>query len=37
MRIKVNATPDATMRLLMDSHTGDYINLKGSGDIQATY
>ena len=37
MSIKVNATPDATMRLLMDERTGDYINLRGNGDIQATY
>ncbi len=37
MRIKINATPDATLRLLMDAHTGDYITLKGRGDIQATY
>ncbi len=37
MRIKVNATPDATLRLLMDQHTGDYITLNGNGDIQATY
>ena len=37
MRLKVNATPDATMRLLMDARTGDYITLRGNGDLQATY
>lgn len=37
MRIKINATPDATIRLLMDQRTGDYITLRGYGDIQATY
>ena len=37
MRLKVNATPDAAMRLLMDANTGDYITLHGRGDLQATY
>ena len=37
MRIKINTTPDATIRLLMDARTGDYITLRGNGDIQATY
>ena len=37
MRLRINATPDATIRLLMDMHTGDYITLRGSGDIHATY
>jgi len=37
MRIKLNTTPDATLRLLMDKRTGDYITLNGNGDIQATY
>lgn len=37
MHLKVNATPDATIRLLMDAATGDYITLRGTGDIQATY
>ena len=37
MRLKVNATPDGTMRLLMDPNTGDYITLHGHGDLQATY
>ena len=37
MRIKLNTTPDAAIRLLMDARTGDYITLRGSGDIQATY
>ena len=37
MNIKVNANPDAAIRLLMDARTGDYITLRGNGDIQATY
>lgn len=37
MTFLINATPDATMRLLMDSKTGDYITLNGNGSIQATY
>lgn len=37
MNFLVNATPDGTMRLLMDAKTGDYITLNGSGTIQASY
>ena len=37
MSIKVNATPNATIRLLMDARTGDYVILHGNGEIQATY
>ena len=37
MRLKVNTTPDAQIRLLMDARTGDYIVLRGRGDLQATY
>ena len=33
----INATPALTLRLLMDSETGDYIALNGDGAIQATY
>ena len=33
----VNCTPAATMRLLMDANTGDYINLNGDGTIRATF
>lgn len=33
----INVTPDATLRLLMDKASGDYISLNGSGTIQATY
>jgi len=32
-----NITPDATLRLLMDKASGDYIALNGTGSIQATY
>jgi hypothetical protein len=33
----INATPDATLRLLMDANTGDYITLNGEGTIRATF
>ena len=33
----VNCTPAATMRLLMDANTNDYINLNGNGTIRATF
>ena len=37
MRLRINATPDATVRLLMDERTSDYITLKGNGDLQTTF
>ena len=37
LNFTVNCTPDATIRLLMDAHTGDYITLHGNGVIRATY
>ncbi len=37
MNIRINATPDASIRLLMDANTGDYITLRGNGNILATY
>ena len=37
MSFLVNATPEGTLRLLMDAKTGDYITLNGSGTLQATY
>ena len=37
MSFHVNVIPDATLRLLMDAQTNDYINLGGSGALQATY
>ena len=37
LNFTINCTPDATIRLLMDSNTGDYINLNGDGTIRATY
>ena len=33
----INANPDATVRLLMDTNTGDYITLYGSGVLRASY
>ena len=39
MRINflVNMTPDATLRVLMDKNTNDYIALNGNGTIRASY
>ena len=37
MRLKINATPNASIRLLMDASTNDYINLRGNGVLQSTY
>ena len=33
----INATPDASLRLLMDAATEDYVTLFGDGAIRATY
>jgi hypothetical protein len=33
----INTTPDATLRLLMDANTKDYITLTGEGVVRATY
>ena len=33
----VRCTPDATVRLLMDAKTNDYVTLNGTGTIQASY
>ncbi len=33
----INTTPDASLRLLMDTNTKDYITLNGEGAIRATY
>ena len=37
LNLRINATPDATLRLLMDQNSGDYINLNGSGALRASY
>ena len=37
MNFHINATPQATVRLLMDARTNDYITLHGNGDLQATF
>lgn len=37
MNFLINATPEGTLRLLMDAKTGDYITLYGSGTLQASY
>ena len=33
----INSTPEATLRLLMDENTNDYITLNGNGTIRATF
>lgn len=33
----INCTPDATIKLIMDEKTGDYITLNGDGVLRATY
>ncbi len=35
--MKINCTPQATVRLLMDARTSDYITLHGTGDLQAHF
>ena len=37
LNFSINCTPDATIRLLMDANTNDYITLNGNGVIRATY
>lgn len=33
----INATPDATLRVLMDQQTGDYVTLNGTGSLSASF
>jgi hypothetical protein len=37
MDIKVNATPDATLNIVTDPVTHDYMSLRGSGPLQLAY
>ena len=37
LNLLIDATPDATMRIIMDPTTGDYISCKGSGNIRAEF
>ena len=37
INFNINCTPDATIRLLMDSRTNDYITMYGNGMLRATY
>ena len=37
LNFNLNVTPDATLRVLMDARSGDYINLHGQGHILANY
>ena len=37
LHMKINCTPQATVRLLMDARTSDYITLHGTGDLQAHF
>ena len=37
LNFNLNLKPDATMKILMDPKTGDYISLNGYGNIRANY
>jgi hypothetical protein len=37
LNLRINATTDATLRLLMDQHSGDVISLQGQGALRASY
>lgn len=37
LNFNLNLKPDATMKILMDPNTGDYISLNGTGIIRANY
>ena len=37
LHLKINCTPEASVRLLMDPRTSDYITLHGTGDLQAHF
>ncbi len=37
LNLSINCTHDATLKLLMDSRTSDYITLNGNGVLRATY
>ena len=37
INLRINAIPDATLRLLMDQRSGDYITLNGTGVLRASY
>lgn len=37
LNFNINVTPDLTLRLIMDTQTGDYINLYGNSHILANY
>ena len=37
LNFNINCTPEATIRLLMDSRTNDYITMQGNGMLRATY
>ena len=37
INFNINATPQGTLRILMDSKTNDYITLNGSGGIRASF
>ena len=37
INFNINATPNGTLRILMDANTNDYISLNGSGNIKANF
>lgn len=37
LNLQIDATPEATMRIIMDPMTGDYISAKGTGNIRTEF
>ena len=37
LNLQIDATPDATMRIIMDPMAGDYISARGSGNIRTEF
>lgn len=37
LNLAIKATPEASMKIITDKLTGDYITLHGTGDLRATY
>lgn len=37
LNFNIDATPDATLKIIMDPKTGDYIGLNGNGNLRASY
>ena len=37
LNFQLNVTPQATMKIIMDAKSGDYISLNGNGNLRASY